>query len=178
MTTTRRIAGRSGFARAARGGVAASAAAILVALLVALSSGCPYVDDGAAWVDETHQASTRADALVRRGDREGARRELRAIVELETPESIAAPDRRIVVQDATFRLAELDLGDGHADAAIQWAERGLGLGQSEDVFTANLLVVRGRARETLGRDREAADDFYRALRINEALLRRALGDEG
>lgn len=152
--------------------------ALLVACVALLATGCPLTDDGVVWVEETQQASVRADELVRRGDRNGARRELRTIVELEAPESVAPADRRIVVQDATFRLAELDLGDGRAHEALRWAERGLALGVAEDVFAANLFVVRGRARETLGRDREAADDFYRALRINEELLRRALGEDG
>lgn len=163
---------------ARRRDVVASVGAIVVAIVVGLSSGCPYTDDGVVWVDETREASQRADVLLQRGDRAGARRELRAIVEMEKPESIATADRRIVVQDATFRLAELDLADGRAQDAIRWADRGLATGRAEDVFTANLLVVRGRAREALGNDREAADDFYRALRINEVLLRRALGDDG
>jgi hypothetical protein len=49
----------------------------------------------------------------------------------------------------------------------------LALGDHGDLFTANLLVVRGTAREVLGAGRGAITDYERALTINETLLRGA-----
>ena len=63
--------------------------------------------------------------------------------------------------------------DAHDPAqALADAERGLGYGTAPNLFMANLLVARGAAHEALNDPRAAADDYHRALMMNDALLRR------
>ena len=83
-------------------------------------------------------------------------------------------DARVVRQDLAYRLASIALEDERAEDARSYADRGLALGAATDVFTANLYVVRGQARETLGDAVGAAGDYHEALIVNEALLDRVL----
>ena len=163
----------------------ARALAIVVVLLLAVAcsrSGDSVAHDEARserheardWLAGMERAHGEADEALAAGDAARAREVLRGAFDTAVPASMAPEDARIVRQDLAFRLGELDLDAGEAAAAVEWADRGLALGQAEDVFTANLLIVRGRAREAQGGDREAIEDYFRALEINEALLRRTL----
>ncbi len=154
-------------------------ASLLVALVAAV--GCarqePSAPSAAEWIGQAREAHAAADRAVAREDWSAARDALRRAWQREVPAAVGADDRRVVRQDLAYRLAEVELSAGAAEDALRWAEDGLREGRAEDVFTGNLLVARGRAREALGDDRRAAQDYFEALEINEALLRRTF-DEG
>jgi len=154
-----------------------SRAAATVALFAALLCGCGD-GDARAWLGEVRGLSDEAAAAEASDDRGAALDALTRIVEREVPAAVAADDARVVRQDAYERLARLRLEAGDPEAARAAAERGLALGEREDLFTANLLVQRGRAREASGDDAGAARDYHRALLIHEALLDAALGGDG
>jgi hypothetical protein len=155
---------------------------LLVCVLLAL--GCsrsrpepppapPVVGPAAAWAAAVADKHAEADRLIDRGDAEGARRVLASIVEPAAilAGGVAPETRRVLLQDTHFRLARLELDARAPRAAAQQAAQGLALGGGEDLFVANLLVARGTAHEALGETKAALDDYDRALRINEALLR-------
>lgn len=152
----------------------------VLALLLFLAAGCARADEArtggeaSAWIEAAKDAHREADAKIAAGDRAAARDALARAFDVAPPPSIAPEDRRVVRQDLAYRLAELALSEEDARTAKEWADRGLEQGRAGDVFTANLLIVRGRAREMLGDDRAAVDDYFEALEINEALLRRTL----
>jgi tetratricopeptide (TPR) repeat protein len=137
-----------------------------------LFAGC---QDAGTWIDASAMDSAAADAALARGDRQEAVGALRRIVERAVPDDVAPEDGRVVQQDAYERWARIELERGDAASALALVDRGLALGERDDVFTANLLTLRGRAHEASGRDREAASDYHRALRIEEQLLDRVLG---
>ena len=149
--------------------------AIAMSLLLTLASGCG--ERAGAWVERAATESAAAERARESGDRAEAMTHLRALVDSEVPTSVAEEDARVVRQDAYDRLARLVLEEGDPARALTLVDRGLGLGERDDVFTASLLTTRGRIHEAAGRDREAARDYHRALRINEVLLDRALGGE-
>jgi tetratricopeptide (TPR) repeat protein len=126
------------------------------------------------WVAEAARRHALADERLEAGDRPGARDALRGIVDAPPPAELPPDDRRGVLQDTYFRLARIDLDARDARAALADAERGLALGQAGDLFVANLLVVRGAAHEALGEGPAAAEDYHRALMINDQLLAKAL----
>jgi hypothetical protein len=141
---------------------------VKAALLLLLAAGCargPVEDRALVEIGGLHAA---ADQALDRGDRDGARRALEAAI-AATPAD--HPLRRPLVQDGRFRLARLALVAGDPAAAAREADSGLALGDGGDLYTANLLVVRGTAREALGQGGAAAADYERALAINEVLLR-------
>lgn len=144
------------------------------ALLVALGCGEGARPGAAGWIRRAREMNERADAALARGDVQAARSGLESLLNDPVPASVAARDRRVVFQDAAFRLAELALSAQEPKRAREWVERGLALGRSDDLFTANLLVAGGRAREAAGDDHGAVEDYREALRINEALLEDAL----
>ena len=131
-----------------------------------------------AWLDGAQRAHGRADEAMAQEDWEGARAALTDALAAPPPPGLAAADARVVRQDLLFRLSEAELRAGHAAVAADRADEGLNLGRAADVFTANLLVARGRAREALGRSREAAGDYFDALEINDTLLDQALDGTG
>jgi predicted negative regulator of RcsB-dependent stress response len=152
------------------------------ALAAALGGGCAMrTPDWTATVAARH---AEADRLLDAGDRAAARRVLASIVSEapeEAPGEHAAPGlprraeaRRVLLQDTYFRLARLALDQGQPARAIDEAGRGLALGGGGDLFTANLLVVRGAARAAAGETRVAMEDYHRALEINDDLLGRVL----
>ena len=152
------------------------AAPVALAMLAVLALGaCSAGSPG--WVTEVAAASERADQAIADGRLDDARRELEAALALPVPEEIADPDADIVRKDILCRLSGVELADGDPASAADRADEGLNLGLSDDVFTAGLLVARGRAREALGRPREAAGDYFDALEIDERLLSEALGEE-
>lgn len=137
--------------------------------------GC---EDGAAtWVEGAMEANAAADRAITTEDWDEARRILRGAVDRPVPESVAEEDARVVRQDLLYRLSTVELAAGDPVAAADRADEGLNLGRADDVFTANLLVARAKAREALDRPREAAGDYFDALEINDELLDEALGDE-
>lgn len=99
---------------------------------------------------------------------------LERFLALPVPEDVNEDDARVVRHDMYYRLSEHALNADDAERAHEWATRGLDEGTSQDVFTANLYVVRGAAREALGRDIDAASDYHEALLINDALLQQLL----
>ncbi|MCB9611840.1 MAG: hypothetical protein H6722_05220 [Sandaracinus sp.] len=144
----------------------------LVGATACLAVGC-HDDGAAAWLEATRQAHASADAA---NDPRVAERVLLEAFEREVPNGVAAEDARIVRQDLAYRMASLALDDDRAEDARRFADRGLQLGTATDVFTANLYVARGQAREVLGDAVGAAGDYHEALIVNEALLDRVLGD--
>ena len=152
----------------------------LLVLLLAWN-GCgrsPTPEVSPDWAREVAEAHAKADALMGPGRSpvalDEARRTLEAIVADAQAEGAAGDTRRVLLQDTLFRLAQLALSAGDTQGAAARADQGLALGGGDDLFVANLLVVRGAAREELGQTRPAAADYERALRINDALLRDTL----
>ncbi len=148
-----------------------AAAFFLVVALV----GCG--DQAGTWIEGAAAANAAADQAITREDWDEARRVLRRAVDRPAPDSVAADDVRVVRQDLLYRLSTVELSAGDAAAAADRADEGLNLGRADDVFTANLLVARAKAREALDRPREAAGDYFDALEINDKLLDEALGNE-
>jgi hypothetical protein len=146
-----------------------------LAAIVALSgAGCARAPRGDAWAAAAGAAHRQADRLLDSGDIAGARALLRSIVEAGAAGKHPGAARRLALQDTYFRLARLalaarDAGEAHADA-----DAGLAYGTTPHVFVANLLVARGAAREAEGDARGAAEDYHRALLMNETLLDGAL----
>jgi hypothetical protein len=133
----------------------------------------------AEWLAKARQAHDLADAALREKHPDDARAALLAALDPEPPQQLRAEDARVVRQDLCFHVAQVELADADPSAALGFAGRGLGYGKLDDVFTANLLVVRGRALQALSRPAEAASSYQAALQINERLLRAALaGDAG
>ena len=140
-------------------------------LLVALA-GCSQAR-ATGWLEQARAAHQQADSALLRGDLDAGRAALREFVDAPAPGRIALEDRRVLLQDALYRLADLELRDRHPQAALAWADRGLALG-GRDLFYANLLVARGHAREDLGEEVWAATDYHDALVINDELLQQVL----
>jgi hypothetical protein len=144
--------------------------AIAAALLAGgCSSRRPTADPWLVAVAEAHQ---QADRRQDDNDLGGARALLDAVVAGAADRR--GRDQRLALQDTYFRLAHLALAEREPRRALAYADAGLDLGGGPHLFVANLYVARGAAREALGEERAAADDYHRALEINEALLREAL----
>lgn len=157
----------------------------LLFVLAAGVAGCAAREDepgaaertaAAAWVGAARGAHAAADAALERGDHDAARTALRAAWDRPAPPAVSTEDVRVVKQDLAYRLAEVELGAGEPARALAWTDRGLEQGRARDLFTANLLVARGRAQEALGNETEAAGSYFEALEINDDLLRRTLGE--
>jgi hypothetical protein len=147
------------------------------ALVLAFASlGCSRagVHDEGPWLADAARRHALADERLQAGNTPGAKQALLDIVNGAVPAGVAADDRRGVLQDTYFRLAELDLQARDARSALAAADRGLALGRADDLFVANLLVVRGAAHEALDEGPAAAADYHDALVINERLLAAAL----
>ena len=146
--------------------------ALLLLWLAAAACGQqePAELDPSAWLASVQSAHARADAALAAGDIARAQSLLERAAESPPPSGVRHDDARVVYQDLQFRLGQLELARGAPEASLLRAERGLGLGRADDLFTANLLVVRGRALAALGRDIEAASSDQDALGINARLL--------
>jgi hypothetical protein len=152
-------------------------AVLPLAALFAL--GCSrYPGRDSQWVAEAERRHALADQELQAGNAPGAREALLGIVDGRAPADVPADDRRAVLQDTYFRLAELDLAAHDPKAALADADRGLALGRATDLFVANLLVVRGAANEALDDGPAAAADYHAALMINDRLLAEALHGSG
>ncbi len=139
-------------------------------LLAATTLSC-YRAVPDSWAEQVARKHGQVDALLDRGASAEARRVLSSIIETAPPDH---PQRRLLLQDARFRLARLALAVGEPATAQREADLGLALGDHSDLFAANLLVARGAAHEAQGHGAAAANDYERALAINETLLQGAL----
>jgi len=148
---------------------------LICAALTAAS--CAHPAESGRWVGEIQEANRMADRAIGDGKLVAARSVLKEALEKPAPPEMDDHDAKAIKQDICFRLAMLEIEARRPQAALDWTDRGLQLGTSEDLFTANLLVARGSALETLGRDSRAAGEYHRALKINEKLLGAALGQE-
>lgn len=145
--------------------------AVAVGLGLASAGGCSRSprDPGfpATAATRHHEADQRLDA----GDVAGARQILLSLLGNEAEGAPASEDRRVIIQDTYFRLARLSLGERDVRQALAYADAGLAAGADSNLFVANLYVVRGAVHEAQGDSRAAAEDYHRALAMNEALLR-------
>jgi predicted negative regulator of RcsB-dependent stress response len=144
---------------------------LLLAWLIAGAVPACAPSPEAEWLAAAQSAHGSVDG----GDGRDA---LEAFLARSVPAGVQSDDARVVRQDAAYRLARLLLADGDAAGALAVASDALDEGEKEDVFTANLYVVRGQALEAQGRPVRATMDYHDALLINEALLEAALADDG
>jgi hypothetical protein len=115
------------------------------------------------------------DELLDGGNREGALRELRELwTTLRNIRAEGSVGGRQAMQDIAFRLARLSLSQKDLSGALAFCEAGLSLGKGDDLFTANLFVMRGIIRQELGQSAAAVEDLHQAILINEKLLKQAL----
>ena len=127
---------------------------LVVACFGLVCASCSGADDGASWMAQVSDASARADRLAAREQtRAGATSALEEALALPAPDDVADADRRAVRQDLWFRLSRLALAAGDSSRALAAAERGVAEGEADDVFFANLLVARARARGARARSR-------------------------
>jgi hypothetical protein len=135
---------------------------------------CAREEKASVWLSDALRAQSSADEAQQRGDIVAARKALSEAVAAKVPDSVAQRDGRIVRQDLYYRLALMELQNDAPEHALSWADNGLSLGQARDVFTINLYIARGRAREALGEDVLAGRDYHEALKLSEALLDESL----
>jgi predicted negative regulator of RcsB-dependent stress response len=115
------------------------------------------------------------DALLQVGYLAGAERQLdRMWRTLRWYRADSSQFGRQALQDIAFRLGQVMLDEKQPGEALEACTRGLELGEQDDLFTANLLILRGHIRQELGKTLSAAEDFHRALVINEELLHKVL----
>jgi hypothetical protein len=147
-------------------------AVLLLALVVSACSREPGREpEPDAWAVAAAATHAEADRLLARGDRMAALEVLRGLVEGAPAPAGGDPEaRRILLQDAYFRVASLIYPQGDPAMTEMYVGRGLALGDHGDLFAANLLVMRAEIHRFHGRTRAALDDYERALRINERLL--------
>jgi hypothetical protein len=151
-------------------------AAVFVLSLWAVAVCCSREPPGARWFDSVQESSGLAEERLAAGDVAGAREALDAGLAVP-PAGAPSEDVRLVHRDLLYRLAMLDLESKRFAEARQGADRGLAFGRETNVFTANLLVVRGKALEGEGDASGASRDYHEALLINERLLGAALTEE-
>lgn len=89
-------------------------------------------------------------------------------------QGLSARIRGQALQDVAFRLGKVMLDERKPAEALEVCTRGLALGEHDDLFTANLLILRGNVQQELGKSLAAAEDFHQALVINEKLLQKVL----
>lgn len=126
-------------------------------------------DPRASWLSRARAAHALADR-----DPQHARSELAAFVASRPPPQLDAAFARALRQDAWFRMGELDL-TSDPRTSLEDAAAGVALGTADDLYFANLLILRARAHELLHDDRAAVADYQAALRINEAMLAKEVG---
>ena len=144
--------------------------------LLALAGGCSRSPRPAdPWIAQVAAVNRQVDQLLEADDASRARQLLRALVSDAGPAAPVDADRRLVLEDCYFRLARLALAGRDPAQALSDAETGLSYQTAPSLFAANLLVARGAAHEALNQPRAAAEDYHRALLMNEALLREAVG---
>jgi len=151
--------------------------ALSITGLLLLVVGCSRPPRPAAdpWIARAAAVNQQVDRLLDAGDTARARDLLRTLVSAEKTGAPLDQDRRLVLEDCYFRLARLALAGRDPAQALSAAETGLAYQTAPNLFAANLLVARGAAHEALNDPRAAAEDYHRALLMNEALLREAVG---
>ena len=103
-----------------------------------------------------------ADRLMDQGKDVEAARAIASIVETAPAASGALADsRRILIQDAYFRLCRLALGAGQAIVTSVQTHHALALGEPDDPFVVNLLLVRAAASDRTGESAQAQNDRTR-----------------
>ena len=137
-------------------------------------AGCLATREDSDFVRRSIEAHRLADAAIEKGDVAEARARLETLWQEQAAGALAEEDRRVILQDVAYRLADLESAAGEHEQALGRCDAGLALGQHDDLFTANLWIERGRALEDLGRDAEAVKSYAQAMRINEQLLEGAL----
>lgn len=147
------------------------AAGLLAVLLGLAAGGCSRTardpDLPVKAATRHHEADQRLDA----GDVPGARKILLSVLGDGAGSAPVSEDQRVIIQDTYFRLARLSLGERDVGQALTYADAGVALGGDASLFVANLYIVRGAAHDAQGDSRAAAEDYRRALAMNEALLR-------
>lgn len=149
----------------------------LLLLPLLLLPACGAGSSSADAVALVRQAHARADAALDEGDPAAALVALQPVLAPAALASLPRAERRALLQDAHFRVAELHRRAGRPAQAVDHAQAGLALGDARDLLAANLYMTLGRSFEALGRDREAASALHDALQINEILLQAALAGE-
>jgi len=148
---------------------------VLLLMVGAASLSACGAEDAGAWIRAAAEDSAAADEALAEGRPEEARTRLESLLARTPSDAVAAEDSRVVRQDAHERLARIALVARDLSEAERQVASGLALGARQDLFTGNLYTTRGQLREAQGRDREASEDYHRALLISEALLEGALG---
>jgi hypothetical protein len=113
-----------------------------------------------------------ADRLIDAGQAVEAGRVLASIIETAptaAPGTTAAEHRRILIQDAYFRLCRLAYEAGQPVVTALQVDNALALGDPDDLFVTNLLALRSAAHTLLGNGPLAAADRERASRLNQTL---------
>jgi hypothetical protein len=147
---------------------------VALAATLALLAGCGDRAAAGDWLSRAEAAHRDADHRLEHGDADGAREVLRDAAMAPAPARVGPGDVRAVRQDLYARLATVEIGRGRLREAAAWATTGITLGRSNDVFTANLLIARGRALERVGDASGASRDYHDALLVTEALLDESL----
>jgi hypothetical protein len=103
-----------------------------------------------------------ADRLMDQGQDVEAARAIASIVETAPAASGALADsRRILIQDAYFRLCRLALSAGQAIVTSVQTHQALALGEPDDPFVTNLLLVRAAASDRTGESAQSQGDRTR-----------------
>jgi predicted negative regulator of RcsB-dependent stress response len=144
-----------------------------MALLFALCAlACSRAPEGPRSLIEQH---ARVDELLEVGHLPGAERQLNYMWRsLYRNQGASYRFGRQALQDIAFRLGQVMLDEKKTTEALEVCTRGLALGERDDLFTANLLILRGNIQQELGKGMAAAADFHQALVINEKLLQKVL----
>jgi tetratricopeptide (TPR) repeat protein len=117
----------------------------------------------------------RVDELLQLGRLSDAERQLDSMWRtLPESQELSSRLRGQALQDVAFRLGQVMLDEKKTAEALEVCTRGLALGEHDDLFTANLLILRGNIQQELGKSLAAAEDFHQALVINEKLLQKVL----
>jgi hypothetical protein len=109
------------------------------------------------------QKHATADRLMDQGQAVEAARPIASIVETAPAknEGPLADTRRILIQDAYFRLCRLALSAGQAIVTSVQTHQALALGEPDDPFVINLLLVRAAASDRTGETAQAENDRSR-----------------
>jgi hypothetical protein len=109
------------------------------------------------------QKHATADRLMDQGQAVEAARSIASIVETAPAkqDGALADTRRILIQDAYFRLCRLALSAGQAIVTSVQTHQALALGEPDDVFVTNLLLVRAAASDRTGETAQAQGDRER-----------------
>lgn len=150
---------------------------LLVALLWVLAAcGCSGANAPAQrWAASVAELRSDADRALLEGRTDDAVAALKQLLALDAPDvaGVAA-----LLLEARFKLGRAHYLGGDFGAAVDVAERGLGLATGDTIFRANLLALRAMGKEALGHTLEAVDSYEAAIRVHRSLFDAALSQEG